>query len=203
MVTQRDRGPPVVIYVEGGAKGDLRQEARIALGRFLSQLQLNRQPAIRPMGARDEAFRAFIKRPRGEPAILLVDAEEVPGPGPRSPWRHVRKRDPSWTVSKHEDDRNLFFMCVVMETWCVADDEQVRATLGLPALSRSQRPVRPEEVPKRDVYKRLERLTDGRWTEKTGKALSFRLVGSLRPEKVRAGSPEFSAFIEELQRRCA
>ena len=197
--------PPVVLYVEGGAPGDLRQEGRRGLGQLLSQLGLRQQPRIRFCGGRDEAFKTFNDRPADEPAILLVDAEEVPAAGvgtrTRNPWAHLRKRDSGWPIATGVKSDEAFLMCVTMETWCLADPASVRAHLNL---TPRKHPVPPdlEQRSKDWVEKELESLTEKRWQRKTGKSLSIEFLGVLRATEVERHCTEFKALCEQLRELC-
>lgn len=88
-------------------------------------------------------------------------------------------------------------MAVVMETWCIADPDSVRAAWKLTGHEVAP-PQRPEGIAKDEVYKRLSTLTRGRWTEKT-KGLSFELVRALNPRTLQAMCPEFKALCDRLR----
>lgn len=181
------QGP--VIYVEGGAKGDSAKAARRAFRKLLDQLQIPLSPSVIACGSRQSAyekFREHLESTSAAPALLLVDAEEVLT---SSPWAHVgtRKGD-GWKLPSLATDDDLCFMAVVMETWCVADGERVRAWLGLNEPYAA--PTDIEQRSKTDIYAMLEKLTEGLWNTKS-KARSYDYLEQLSASHLENACPEF------------
>ncbi|MCC7495802.1 MAG: hypothetical protein IT204_25850 [Fimbriimonadaceae bacterium] len=83
----------ITVYVEGGSTGQASAQLRIAFRQFLDRA-LPGQPPIRviPCGGRAEAYRRFRLHVahQASPAVLLVDAEELPV---TAPWDHLRRQD--------------------------------------------------------------------------------------------------------------
>jgi hypothetical protein len=191
----RRSGP--VIFVEGGARGELFAAARRAVRRLLEQLSLREHPTVIACGGRTAAFEKFcehLQSGKPERAFLLVDAEEVVS---SAPWRHVRTRPADgWEKPAPASDDALFFMSVVMETWCLADGASIQRALGLSADYAP--PASLERLPKADVYSALEALTDGKWNTHT-KASSFQFLEQVRASELKKHCPEFKRLAERLR----
>ena len=154
--------------------------------RFLSRprVGLRREAGAKPLGPSSDAHQ------------LARIAESLFAGGPR--WEHVlRRKDDKWPRPTGASEDHLRFMAVVMETWCIADPDSVRAAWKLTGHEVAP-PQRPEGIAKDEVYKRLSTLTRGRWTEKT-KGLSFELVRALNPRTLQAMCPEFKALCDRLR----
>lgn len=174
------QGP--VIYVEGGAPGELARAARRAFGVLFEQLNLPLRPTIIACGGRRATYDRFAERVRATPGevVLLVDSEEVRRLGH---WAHVAQRvGDKWTRPPGAADHDLCFMAVVMETWCLAELSPKKDL---------------EKIEKKEVYKLLERATKGRWNSRQ-KAESFELLERVDATELRRRCPEFERIATRL-----
>lgn len=174
------QGP--VVYVEGGAKGELARTAARAFGVLFEQLNLPLNPRIVACGGRQATYDKFAEHVAARPGevVLLVDSEEVLRLGP---WAHVAQRvGDEWKRPRGATDLDLCFMAVVMETWCLAPLD---------------RKTELEKVEKTAIYKLLERATKGRWTSRQ-KASSFELLERVDATELRRRCPEFQRFAMRL-----
>ncbi len=192
-----------MIYVEGGAKGTLAQEARKHFTKFLQNrcLSANR-PRVKFCGNRIEALKRFRHgKATGENCLLLVDSEEVATQG--SPWDHPRmaKECPR----PHDlDDADLHFMASTMETWLISCPEEIEQFFGSGSnIQKLPQRANLEEVSKQDVLNDLQGATRESRKGEYGKGPhSFKLLGLMDPTKVRKRCPYWAVrFCEELKKR--
>ncbi len=175
------QGP--VVYVEGGAKGDLARTARRAFGVLFEQLNLPLSPKVIACGGRQATYESFAQHLAAKPddVVLLVDSEEVRR---LEPWAHVAQRvGDKWARPVGAEDHDLCFMAVVMETWCLVPLDGSKKEL--------------EKVEKREVYKLLERATRGRWNSRQ-KAASFEWLERVDATVLRRRCPEFERIAKRL-----
>lgn len=174
------QGP--VVYVEGGAKGELARTAARAFGVLFEQLNLPLSPKVIACGGRRATYDRFAEHvsARSGEVVLLVDSEEVRQLGH---WAHVAQRvGDKWARPPGAADLDLCFMAVVMETWCLAPLDSKKDL---------------EKVEKNEVYKRLERATKGRWTSRQ-KAASFEWLERVDATELRRRCPEFERIATRL-----
>lgn len=188
------------VFVEGGGQGRTRlKEFRNAFISFLERAGANRQNfRVIACGSRGDTYRKFSSAVRkGEPAILLVDAEQpVTAPGP---WQHLRASD-NWERPGGATDDQCHLMVQIMESWFLADTDTVESYYGR-GFRRQDLPRSPnvEQVPNQDVLSSLNQAA--RNTRKRGYSKgkhSFEILGRIDPGRVRAASPYANRFIEAL-----
>ncbi|MCU0696588.1 MAG: hypothetical protein MUC96_08675 [Myxococcaceae bacterium] len=169
------------IYVEGADREDLRRSAREAFTTLFAPVMGRRRPRFIFCGPRQNAFAEFeahLEQRRREPALLLVDAEDVVEEPSR--WNHVRKRkEDKWERPTRATEDDLRFMAVVMESWCIAGSCPHREL---------------ERIPKNEVEATLKKTG---WT-KAG-SNSFELVRRADLALLCRRSPEFNALCERLR----
>ena len=174
------QGP--VVYVEGGAKGELARTAARAFGVLFEQLHLPLSPKIIACGGRRATYDRFAEHVGTKPgeAVLLVDSEEVRR---LEHWAHVARRvGDKWERPPGAGELDLCFMAVVMETWCLTPWDRKKDL---------------EKVEKREIYKLLERATKGRWTSRH-KAASFEWLERVDASELRRRCPEFERIAMRL-----
>jgi len=122
------------IYVEGGGSDNRTKiHVRHGFNGFLKDLVARSRShrikwEIIPCGARDEAYRKFVKALNTHPNsfnVLLVDSE---GPVKGKPWAHLHRRD-GWT-SHGVDDAQCHLMVQMMEAWFIADINSLEGFYG-------------------------------------------------------------------------
>ena len=150
----------VKLCVEGGGdRKTLRRNLRRGLGKFIEKAGLQgKMPRMVACGSRNDAYHSFrTAQDRGEPAMLLVDAE---GPVSTSePWQHLKARD-GWNRPDGATDDQCHLMVQVMESWFLADADALESFYGRD-FERRALPARPniEQVSKRDVRNGLASAT--------------------------------------------
>lgn len=190
----------VKLYVEGGGDSKaLRTACRRGFRTFLEKAGLaGRMPSIAACGKRDDAYKDFrTAHTNGQGAMLLVDAE---GPVAESgPWQHLKARD-NWDRPSGAKDEACHLMVQAMESWFLADPDALKSYYGQGFRPKSLHGNPDiEDVPKQDIFQRLERAT--RDTKKGGYdkgAISFELLAEIDPAKVTAASPYADRLIRAL-----
>ena len=187
------------VFVEGGARGSLAKQCRAAFGLFLQKAGVSRQSTqVTACGSRGDAYGKFSRAvSRGQPAMLLVDAEApVTAQGP---WQHLSGND-TWNRPSGATDDQCHLMVQIMESWFLADADAVESYYGSGFRKQNlSRNPNVEQVPKQDVLSGLDRATrntrKGRYNK--GKH-GFEILDRLDPDKVRAASPYANRFLGTL-----
>lgn len=181
----------LAIYMEGGGTGrDTKDALRRGMDAFLGELKdAARRKSWRwkrvCCGGRDEAFRAFRQARNngdGTNVVLLVDAES---PVNSSPSAHLSERD-GWDLKRADDDV-LHLMTQTMETWIVADPDNMAAYCKR-GFDRNALPNADdlEAVAKSDISGALEKATRRTQKRKYHKIRhASELLKSINPEKAR------------------
>jgi hypothetical protein len=201
---------PVWVFVEGGGNSNNEQKAiREGFAELFKNALVGRaKPSVIASGGRDQAFRAWERALRTDPAVLsllLVDSE---GPIPHGidPWEHVSKRvgDTHWQKPPHIDDDRLFFMVQTMEAWFMADKQALISFYGTKHFQVTALPDRPdvENIPKQEVEKTLAHASRDTTKGAYEKSHGFALIALLDPAKVRAASPHAARFFDKLLAVC-
>lgn len=192
-------GHPVVkkqVYVEGGSRGRLAKQCRIALSTFLNKAGVARQSfQIVACGSRGDAYAKFsVDAGKGRPAILLVDAENPVTA--LSPWQHLQAID-GWGRPSGAMDDQCHLMVQIMESWFLADTDVLQSFYGRD-FARQSLPAGQdiEAIPKQDVLDGLDQATRYTTKGRYKKAHSFELLQMLDPSKVRKRSPHVERFIQ-------
>lgn len=212
----------VKLYVEGGGDSQLLKTAcRQGFSEFLGKAGLaGRMPRVVAGSSRNSAYDMFCTSIKaGEPALLLVDSEEVIKPEFQTgnaalaadraqwqPWGHLKQRvGDGWRMPTGSEDAQCHLMVQCMESWLLADREVLSSFFGqgfkpaaLPAVSR---PL--EGLDKPLLYRALAQATaDCKTKAAYGKGdHSFKLLALIDPAKVFKASPWAQRFIETLQVR--
>lgn len=132
----------VKIYVEGGGdSASLKTECREAFSKLIQNAGFEgRMPRIVACGGRTQAladFRAAASRKKeGDVIVLLIDSEKVVDPkyeiGNENtwiPWSFLKDTE-NWDVPDGCDDSQCHLMTTCMETWIVADIDNITAYFG-------------------------------------------------------------------------
>jgi Domain of unknown function (DUF4276) len=116
---------------------------------------------IVPWGSRREAYEKFKDALEDEPErdhLLLVDSE-APLRDDQPHWLHVRNREgDGWKKPKEATESQLHFMAQCVESWLVADMENLKSYYGskLGSLPLTQN---VEEIPKAELMSKLNQAT--------------------------------------------
>lgn len=183
----------VILYVEGGGDSDdLQERCRRGFRQFLMKAGFTgRLPRIVACGSRNNTYKSFCtslrKGRRDEFPILLVDAEAtVESP----PWNHLKRRD-GWNRPDGAIDEHAHLMVQVMESWFLADRQQLKAYFGQ-GFVESALPgnLKVEEVAKETVFQSLKMATRNSRKGEYGKGdHSFDILGRIDPGLVTAAVP--------------
>lgn len=203
-----------MIYAEGGGdtanqKAELRRGFDGLLEKWKSKSSAKKLSLrIVCVGARDEAFGAFINAIRTNPNainVLLVDSEThvttYAGNAPQDAAvrvAHLTQRD-HWNFAEAASER-VHLMAQCMETWIVADPAALETFYGKRFVGASL-PSRAnlEEEPKPDVYAKLAKATRATQKGEYGKIKhASHLLQKLDPAKVANRCPRFSLFTNWL-----
>ena len=195
------------IFVEGGAKGDLKRRCREGFSKFFEKSGLKgNMPRVIACGSRRHAYDDFCvalaKAKPGDVIVLLVDSESPINCEEDQVWRHVYSREgDKWPQPNGAEPAHLHFMVECMEAWFMADKTCLEAYFGqgfetdkLPSQSDI------EQIAKADLYEGLKKATKNCKTKACyGKgAHSFDILGKIDPAKVIAASPFAKRLIDKL-----
>lgn len=196
------------IYVEGGGVGDSRTQLRRAFNGFLKSLVDGARRAhirwdVVACGTRGAAFNDFctaLKTHQDSFNVLLVDSEGPVRNGD-SAWEHLRQRD-NWDKPSGVADHSAFLMVQCMETWIVADTDNLQQFYRQ-GFRRGSLPQREnlEDVSKSDIMSGLDAATSKCGCGKYHKTRhGFRLLETANSETVRRACPECDRLFSELER---
>ena len=203
------------IYIEGGGDSkDNKTKLRQGFSQFLDPLyQLARKKSVRvhpiSCGSRNEAYKDFctaVKEHSDALNVLLVDAEEAVTPKSKSAknpiWQHLKERpDDDWECPIGATDRNCFLMVQSMETWIIADRENLKKFYGA-GFNENALPKHAnlEKVGKKQIMYALTRATAHTKTkgEYHKTQHGFDLIKGLNPATVRAAAPSCERLFFEL-----
>ncbi len=193
----------VKIYVEGG--GDQRESkvrCRKGFSAFLRKTRLSEQmPRVISCGGRQTAYDKFrtalAKAGDNDFIVLLVDSE---GSVTDGPWAHLKSRD-DWDRPEGATDENVHLMVQVMETWFLADKENLAEYFGS-GFNKNALPARTdvENIAKTDVLDGLKKATRSCATKaqyNKGRH-SFDILARIVPGKVTAASPYAGRLVSTL-----
>lgn len=191
----------MVIYVEGGARGELAAEARRAFAKFFEKC-LERKPRVLACGSRGDALNRFrAAKKKNEDCLLLLDSEEPPSTV--DPWDHPRLLEACPRPHSYVAD-DLHFMAAVMETWFIACPEELEVFYGQGFKSAKLPGATDlEAISRHDVFKALEDATKDTKTKGAyGKgAHSFKILACMDPARVRSRCAWARRLCVELGRR--
>ena len=157
------------IYLEGGARGANSKYVAIRCQQAFHTLLdgmgfKGRKPRLVACGSRGSVYERFCiehSRQTGGYVALWIDSEE-PMADVEKAWKHLREVTtvPAWHTPAGAEDEQVLLMTTCMETWIVADRENLREHFKqglnenqLPPLTDLERRLRG------DVQDRLERAT--------------------------------------------
>ena len=199
----------VMIYVEGGGdRENLKRQCRKGFQKFFLKAGLKgMMPSVRACGSRQQAYEkyrtALGKASPDQFTILLVDSED-PVAQQHSPWQHLHNRD-GWEQPANADSDSAHLMVQVMETWFLADKDELAQYFGAD-FNKKSLPPNPdiETITKTDVLDGLESATrqcqKGRYNKGSH---SFDILANIDPDKVANASPHASKLIDTLKAKAA
>jgi len=195
------------IFVEGGAKGDLKRRCREGFSKFFDKSGLKgNMPRVVACGSRRHAYDDFCvalaKARLGDVIVLLVDSEAPVNCEEDQVWEHVYLREgDKWPRPNDAEPAHLHFMVECMEAWFMADKTCLEAYFGQ-GFETDKLPSRSdiEQIAKTDLYEGLKKATKNCKTKACyGKgAHSFDILGKIDPAKVIAASPYAKRLIDKL-----
>lgn len=212
----------VKVFVEGGGdSNDLKTACRKGFRTFFENAGIKRphQPTIVACGGRQNAFEDFCTALRnGDDAFLLVDSEESVATAlqPKDaegrddldkwlPWIHLaQRRGDGWVKPANATDLQCHLMAECMESWFLADREELTIFFGqgfesnrLPAVGNAV-----ESIPKQTVYSSLAKATAHcKKKAQYGKGEhSFKLLAAIDANKVIKASPWAKRLVDELKK---
>ena len=200
----------IAVYMEGGGQtgepntADAKAAVRVGMGEFLRTLR-DRARAKRwhwkivPCGDRTTTKNAFLNARVQEPdtiALLLVDSETAVTALPRS---HLKERD-KWDLTGVPED-HVHLMAQVMETWFVADPENLKAYYGKDFSDGAvPKHAQPESVSKSAIEAGLEKATQ---KTKKGRYHKIRhgsdLLARIAPDTVKQKCPHCKRLFDGVE----
>lgn len=195
----------VWIYVEGGGGKDSKDRLRQAFGQFLTGPRvIAREQRVRwrvvLCGSREQTYQKFRERLRNQPdagpVFLLVDADR---PVNSTPREHLSGGETRWDLS-FATDRQCHLMVEMMESWFLADQATLADFYGRD-FTAGQIPNRTnvEDIPKSQVYDRLDRATRNTRKGKYDKAdHAPQILKNVDPDRVRSRAPHCDRLFKIL-----
>jgi hypothetical protein len=194
----------VKIYVEGS--GDTRadqQPLRDAFRKLAERADFTgRMPTFIGCGGRQEAFNVFaynFSNPEPDTAyLLLVDSED---PVTANPWEHLRTRvGDGWKRPKNAKDDDVHFMATCMETWLIADIDNLKNYFGKHFNEKVLPPLNDPESRVRNTQKEaLEKASKDCKTKFKKGSISFEILQTTSIEKLKNLS-YFCRFLDVLEK---
>ena len=192
----------VKLYVEGTGNDRQRAIFREAFRDFFAAAGVTKRPGTVPCGSRQEAYESFVaavrERNPGVLPLLLVDSEKVVDPTD-DVWQHLKKCD-KWDRPQGASDDQAFLMVQIMETWFLADVENLRKYFGSRFKVESlEKWPKLEAVDKDKVIEALKKATSGCKKPYSKREHSFDLIGRIRPSFVERASPHAKSLLDRLR----
>jgi hypothetical protein len=213
----------VCFHFEGGRKGEKSKDHQIderrALSTFLTPIKEKVHAKgwewrrVKTCGSRKGAYDSFVSDMKYEPEtlhILLVDAEETQtgetSEKKNKVWDYLLKRD-GWVKPDGANEENCFLMVRMMETWLIADIQNMEKFYGKDFNSKllpSHNNI--ESVSKSSLKTALTKATKDTskkdyYDRKAGHG--FALLETTNPEIVREKCPScerlFSVLTEKIR----
>ncbi len=202
------------VFVEGGGRtNELRTACREAFRTFLTKAGILARPKIIARGSRNQAYESFcIAVAQGQRALLLVDSESRVAPEHQAghdwaewkPWDHLRRQD-QWQAPRGAVGTDCHLMVVCMESWLIADRQNLEAFFGqgfrsgaLPPISTTIESIDKDALARGLATATAHCKTKARYDKG---AHSFKLLALIDPAKVTAASGWAARFIAELNTR--
>ena len=194
----------IKIYIEGGGEGkDLDSRFREAWSKFFKAAGLSGQMPrpVRGKGrlnTHDLFVTAFNARKKDELPLLLLDSEEALQDG-HTVWQHLKVRDqmekPSQATEEH-----AYLMVQVMETWLLADTDALRRYFGSKCkIEKIPAWANLEAIDKKRIFDTLQQVTADCGVKVYAKGkVSFELLGTISPEKVKEKCPQAKRLLDFL-----
>jgi hypothetical protein len=211
----------VFLYVEGGGDyASLKSDCRRAFSKFLEKAGLKGcLPRIVACGGRTQAYDMFCRKVKDSEkdssirAFLLIDSEfpvsvtcETGDEREWKPWQHLEEKgNGSWKKIDHVSDSQCHFMVECMESWLLADRENLKKFYGK-GFAEKKLPVSSaaiERLDKKEIYKSLEEATVKTTKGKYSKGgHSFQLLESANPELICDASKWAKRFVDTVKDQC-
>ena len=183
------------IYIEGGgdSKG-LHVRCRQGFRKLLERCGFSgRMPRLVACGGRSAAygdFKTAHESNKAEYVAMLIDSEK-PVSNSEKTWDHLRNCD-RWERPNGADDKQVLFMTTCMESWIVADPDNLRQHYGS-NLQESALPslISLEQRNRQDIQEGLKRATHNCSNAYQKGKRSFGILSKLKPETMERHLPAF------------
>ena len=192
----------MIIYLEGGAKGELNARCREGFRKLFEKCGLEgKMPALVACGSRSQAFKNFkteVKKKSDKAFIVLLVDSEDPVKDIEKPWEHLRNREgDKWEKPEGITDENVFLMTTCMETWIACDRDMLRKHYGS-NFKESALPALPgiENKSRQNILKSLEKATNQKYSK--GKH-SFAILAKINPSTIQQYLPSFARMLRILR----
>lgn len=198
----------VRVYVEGAQQGnDAAKKAAAKAFRLFVKSAGIEGVEFRLFGGRGQTHRAFclaLKSRKAEDVVLLLLDSEEPVAEGASLWSHIGNR-PSDSLNKPEEatEEHLFLMICTMETWILADIENLSRSCGQGfRTDKIPQWQNLEEVPKKKIYEALDSSTLFCSPEKRYRKgdFSFRVLETVNPSVVGSKCKGAERFLDRLKK---
>lgn len=200
----------LVVYMEGGGNTILNNKLRESLRSLLIRLGFeNNLPRIVPCGSRSETFNKFriALDAFNRNVYLLVDSEDIVNDVEKT-WEHLKnRRGDKWDKPNGANDEHVFLMTTCMETWIVADVNNLKTCFGN-CIKESKLPKQDnlESVNREEVQKSLANATEKCPTPlvkdtKGYAARTYELLSSVNPNELKEKLPSFARMVRILNQR--
>ncbi|HOZ62659.1 MAG TPA: DUF4276 family protein [Smithellaceae bacterium] len=194
----------IKIYIEGGGEGkDLDSRFREAWSKFFKAAGLSGQMPrpVRGKGrlnTHDLFVTAFNARKADELPLLLLDSEEALQDG-HTVWQHLKARD-NMEKPLQATEEHVYLMVQVMETWLLADPDALRRYFGSKCkIEKIPAWMNLEVIDKQRIFDTLQQITADCGVKVYAKGkVSFELLGTISPEKVKEKCPNAKRLLDFL-----
>ncbi len=195
----------IKIYIEGGGEGkDLDKRFREGWTEFFKKAGLPRMPRpVRGKGRTNthDLFATAIRaKEKDVLPLLLLDSEDPVKEG-HTAWQHLKFRDdmdrPAGAL-----DNQAYLMVQVMETWFLADRENLQALFGS-KFKTNKIPQWPnlEDVNKASILEALDAATQNCDKKYEKGKISFKVLATTHPAQVEVSCPHAKALLDFLRRQ--
>lgn len=196
----------IKIYIEGGGEGkDLDSRFREAWTKFFKAAgfegKMPRPVRGKGRGNTYDLFSTAIQNNQSKDLpLLLLDSEDALAAN-HSTWQHLKTRD-GFDKPNKANDEHAYLMVHVMETWLLADIESLQTYFGSkfkPAKIPAWTDL--EAVPKPNIFEALKNATADCEKQYGKGKISFEVLGSIDPKKVKERCPNAKRFLDYLAKK--
>ena len=201
----------IYIYVEDGAPKNkqLNIDCRMGFKLFFTKYGIpSNKIRIIPSGSRGAAFKNFCTAINNatdtDNVILLIDSEApVASTNRYKPWDHLQTRtgDQHWQKPQNADDDSAHFMTQCMESWFIADKQELKKYYGNKFKEQSlPRNTDIEQISKQQLFDSLKKAT--RETQKGEYSKgnhSFKILARVGPVKIKDQSCWADRLLEHIK----